>query len=422
MTDSFQIRPEISALRRFVPLNEWNREQLELLANNIEIAFAQPGDTLIRLGTSDALSYYLISGKVLLTAEDGKTKMIDTSVDHVETPLSQLLPRKYNVTCESDVEYLCIDNYLIYETVASAAPTGLPNGYEVGIEEHTSEPRSISNRLALQLEQDLKLDRLNLPSLPEVASKVGRAVEDESSDANTIARIIQSDPAITAKIVKAANSAFYGSQNPVESCTQAVVRLGTRVTHNLVVNYTMRDLFQTKSTLLNRRMHELWAHSTKVASICYVLAKRFKNFSADEAMSIGLLHDIGVAAILNTASNYPELTTDPAAIELAVNELRASFGSRILKTWRFSGEYITAAEEAENWTRKSETGPDYCDILIIAQLHSFVGTKKALSVPPLDKVPALSRLNLGELTPQQSLAILEEAKEQIEETEALLTL
>lgn len=416
------IRPEVTLLRKYVPLNEWNREQLELLANNVVIEFAHPGDILIHLGTSDALSYYLIKGRVRLTAADGKSKEIDSDDGHVATPLSQLLPRKYQVTCVSDVEYLCIDNYLVYETVTGSTSTGILDGYEVGIETQADEPSTISTRLTRQLEQDLKLDRLNLPSLPEVASKVGRAIQDETSDANTIARVIQSDPAITAKIVKAANSAFYGSLNPVESCTQAVVRLGTRVTHNLVVNYTMRDLFRTKSALLNQRMHELWSHSTRVAAICYVLAKRFKRFNADEAMSIGLLHDIGVAAILNNASNYPELATDPAAIEHAIDELRVPFGSRILHAWRFADQYITAAEQAENWMRKNEGDPDYCDILIIAQLHSIIGTKKALSVPPLNKIPALPHLNLGALTPHQSLAILEEAKEQIEETESLFTL
>jgi HD-like signal output (HDOD) protein len=421
MPDSYKVRPEISILRKFIPLNEWSREQLELLANTVEISHAQSGTTLIELGTSDEMSYYLIKGRVQLTAADGRIKVLDTDEGDLKHPLSQLLPRKFQVTCQSDVEFICVDNYLIYESVASHAPTGLPDGYEVGEEESTPET-GLNNRLSRQLEQDLQLDRLHLPTLPEVASKVGHAIQDESSDANTIARIIQSDPAITAKIVKAANSAFYGSLNPVESCAKAVVRLGIRVTHNLVVNYTMRDLFKCQSQLLNQRMRELWKHSIKVAAISYVLAKRFKQFNADEAMSIGLLHDIGVAAILNNASSYPEMAADPAAVDLAIHQLRGPFGSRILRSWRFAEEYIEAAQQAENWMRKGEGPPDYCDLLIVAQLHSFVGTDHALAVPPLDQVPAMPRLNLGELTPHHSLAILEAAQEQIEETESLLIL
>jgi len=421
MADSFKVRPEIGVLRKFVPLNEWSREQLELLANTVTIISAASGNTLIQLGSTDEQSYYLIRGRVLLTAEDGRTKVLDTNKGQVKHPLSQLLPRKFQVTCLSDVEYLCIDNFLIYEAVASHAPTGMPDGYEVGEEEHEV-GSGLTNRLTRQLEQDLHLDRLSLPSLPEVASKLARAIQDESSDANTIARIIQSDPAITAKIVKAANSAFYGSLSPVESCAKAVVRLGLRVTHNLVVNYTMRDLFQAKTDLLNQRMHELWRHSVRVAAICYVLAKRFRNFNADEAMSIGLLHDIGVAAILNNASSYPEMASDPAAVDMAIKQLRVPFGSRILRSWRFADEYVEATEQAENWMRRGEGDADYCDLLIVAQLHSYVGTEPTMSLPPLDQVPAMPRLNLGELTPRHSLAILDEAQEQIEETEALLTL
>ncbi|MCP3671104.1 MAG: HDOD domain-containing protein [Gammaproteobacteria bacterium] len=408
-------------MRKFIPLNEWRREQLELLANTVEVVVAESGKTLIQLGTSDKQSYYLISGRVLLTAADGKTKVLDSAEGYIVHPLSQLLPRKFRVTCLSNVEYLCIANHLIYETVASQAPTDMPDGYEVG-EAVQMAGGGISNHLIKQLEQDLQLDRLRLPSLPEVASKLGYAIQDESSDANTIARIIQSDPAITAKIVKAANSAFYGSMSPVESCSKAVVRLGLRVTHNLVVNYTMRDLFQAKSALLNNRMHNLWKHSIRVAAICYVLAKRFKKFNPDEAMSIGLLHDIGVAAILNNAASHPELASDPVAVDQAIKQLRAPFGSRILKSWRFADQFITAATEAENWMREDDGPANYCDLLIVAQLHSFVGTSDAMSTPALNQVPAMPRLNLGELTPDLSLAILAAAQEQIEETEALLTL
>ena len=70
--------------------------------------------------------------------------------------------------------------------------------------------------------------------------------------------------------------------------------------------------------------------------------------------------------------------------------------------------------------RDNGVNADYCDLVIIAQLHSFVGTDMAMQVPPIHKIPALKRLDLGELTPRSSLKILEEAKDQISEAEALL--
>ncbi len=395
---------------------------MEMLANSIEIQHAESGATLIERNSTDEISYYLVSGKVRLTSADENTRQIDAESKQAANPLAQLLPRQYDVICLSPVEYICVDNSLIGKSIASRQAPGLPEGYEVseGIitaEEPTAETDNIATKLIFRLEEDLRQDRLNIPSLPEIATRVGRAIEEKSCNANTIARIIQTDPAITAKIVKAANSAFYGAQNPVETCSQAVIRLGMTVTHSLVVNYTMRDLFKTRSKRLNQRMHTLWIHSIKVASICYVLAKRCKTLNPEEAMAIGLLHDIGIAAIINKISDYPEMASDPVAVDAAIDELRGPFGSRILKGWRFPEQYITAAVEAENWMREGGDAPDYCDILILAQLHSYVGTSKALTVPPLDKVPAIHHMTLG---PRKSIAILQGANEEIEQTRSLL--
>jgi HD-like signal output (HDOD) protein len=396
---------------------------LELLAETLEIKYAKTGTTIIKRGSSDELSYYLVNGQVQLTSEDGKTTKVTADSPHAAHPLSQLLPRRYDVTCLSPVEYFCLDSFLINQS-KTTLNSNLPAGYEVSEEEFNiedietvEENDSISNQLAIQLEEDLRQDRLSIPSLPAIATRIGRAIEEESSNANTIARIIQTDPAITAKIVKAANSAFYGSQSPVGSCSQAVMRLGMSVTHSLVINYTMQDLFKSKSKAINLRMHKLWVHSIKVAAICYVLAKHYSAFNPDEAMAIGLLHDIGIAAMLSQASNYPELTSDPTSIDDTIEELRAPFCRCILESWRFSDDYITATVEAENWMRESEGPPDYCDILILAQLHSYVGTKKALTVPPFDEVPAVSRLGLE---PSKSMVVLQELNEEIEQVKALL--
>ncbi len=414
----------VSLLRKFIPLNQWSDNQLKSLARTIKIKHANTGKTIIKRGSKDELSYYLISGKVQLIAEDGKSAQVEANSPKAANPLSQLLPRKYEVTCLTPVKYLCVDNFLIYQANTERQFADQATGYEVSEEitireeqATTTDPDNITKQLITQLEEDLEQDRLNIPSLPEVATRIGRAIEEESSNANTIARIIQTDPAITAKIVKAANSAFYGSQNPVETCPQAVIRLGMTVTHSLVINYTMQDLFTSKSKAINLRMHQLWMHSVRVAAICHVLAKHYSTLNPDEAMTIGLLHDIGVAAILNQASNYPELAANPIAIDETIKELRPQFCRCILESWRFSDVYITAAEEAENWMRESDGPADYCDILILAQLHSYVGSDMALDTPSLETVPAMSRLKLG---PAESMAVLQELNEEIDRVKTLL--
>jgi HD-like signal output (HDOD) protein len=246
-------------------------------------------------------------------------------------------------------------------------------------------------------------------------------VLDETSDANTIAKIVQADPAITAKLIGAANSAYYGGSEPVHSCSDAVVRLGMKVSHNLVLAYVVWELFRVKSRALQQRTRELWHHSNKVAAICYVLARNYRRFNADEAMLIGLLHDIGVAAIVNQTTFYPDLAMDKKSMDHAIANLRGPVGSSILEVWNFRNEFVIAAREAEDWMRNDRDKPDYCDLVLVAQLHGLVGTEQAINLPPLNEVPALKRLGLEELTPKQSLKILAAAETLIEDTENLFT-
>ena len=116
----------------------------------------------------------------------------------------------------------------------------------------------------------------------------------------------------------------------------------------------------------------------------------------------------------------PGLLTE--IIDNACKRLRAQTGSLILRKWGFSTDFIISALEAEMWHRDKGITPDYCDLVVIAQLHSFVGTSDAFSAPAIHEVPAHSRLALGELTPRLSLRILDEAKEQIAHTVALLNI
>jgi HD-like signal output (HDOD) protein len=379
---------------------------------------ARKGQQIIKLGSSENYQYFLIAGRVRLEAADGKTVEIEGGTPQASRPLAQLVPRRFNVSAVTPIQFLRIAQELMPRHTPEEQRTATPGIVVQNGVQHTKKI-NLENRLTQHLYRDLKQDKLILPSLPDVAMRVGRAVKDESSNANSVARIIQIDPAITAKIVKAANSAFYGSMKPVNSCNEAVVRLGMKVTHNLVLAYTLRDLFRAPSKLLQIQMENLWQHSTKVAAICYVLARNSRRFNADEAMLIGLLHDIGVAAIVNQATFYPDLSSDPKSMDHAIANLRGPIGASILELWNFRKEFVVAAKEAEDWMRNDRDKPDYCDLVVVAQLHSLVGTEQAHSLPALDEVPALKRLGLQELTPKQSLKILAAAQAQIEDTQSL---
>jgi len=415
------IQPTSEVLAHFSPLNALSQEQLHLLASIVEIKTAASGTRLIKQGSNDDHSFFLVKGKLRLTAQDGKVRVIDESDQSARTPIAQLRPRMYDVDALTTVQYLQIDSHLLVDIHKSAqASADQSSSYMVNEDGLGNGTESFADQLANHLMTDLDKDQLKLPSLPDVAIRIGRALKDDISDADTIALMIQVDPVITAKLIKASNSAIYGRRVPVDTCAGAVVRLGSDVTHKLVISYAMKELFQTRSPVLKQRMQALWSHSTRVAALCFVLAKFDKRFIPEHALLIGLLHDIGTVPIINYASTYGEDGNDGAAIDQIINRLRGQIGALILTKWGFSEDFVAAAADGENWMRDTEGPPDYCDLLITAQLHSYIGTPGAIDLPALDQIPAHKRLGLGELTPRMSLNILEEAKDQIAHVESLL--
>lgn len=405
-------------LSRFKQLKNLNSVQLELLAGALHLRCADKGTILLQRGDTSAYSLYLVKGKLRLATTDGLVTEIGHDAPQALNPIAQMLPRRYEVTALSPVEYLTIDSQLLEGILTN--PEESITATELLLDEVQLVGDSGKAQLTEALLDDLAQDRLMLPSLPDIAIRVGREMNEENTNAHKLARIIQTDPVITAKLVRAANSPLYAGVSAVDSCSAAVIRLGTNTTHNLVLTFALRELFITRFPILRYHMHQLWDHSVKVSALCYVLAKLSGRFDPEHALLAGLLHDIGVVAILNYTKQFPDVLKDESTLDHVIKDLRGIIGARILSAWGFTEDLVIAAEEAEHWFRDGSDPAEYADLVIVAQLHSFIGTPKMRGMPALDDLPAFKKLHMGELTPQMSLRIMEKAQDRISRAEALL--
>src|SRR5690606_40020380 len=107
-----------------------------------------------------------------------------------------------------------------------------------------------------------------------------------------------------------------------DSLTAAIARLGLERVREIVLAVTMRQVFRSRSPLLNKRMVELWMRSTLVAAVAAVLGRRLTGFSSDRALLAGLVHDIGVVPMLANAYEYDELVRDPGLLEATIDAYR----------------------------------------------------------------------------------------------------
>ncbi len=133
-----------------------------------------------------------------------------------------------------------------------------------------------------------------LPTLPVVVPKLINLIEDEKSDASGVTEIISHDPALTAKILKVANSAYYGFSQKITELEHAVALLGFNMVKSLALSIgVIRSFPEGKDT--EYFSHDgLWLHSLTVAAIMNELAKKHAGKNINKSLFIiGLLHDIG---------------------------------------------------------------------------------------------------------------------------------
>ncbi|MBE0438578.1 MAG: HDOD domain-containing protein [Gammaproteobacteria bacterium] len=267
-----------------------------------------------------------------------------------------------------------------------------------------------------ELLADLEAGTLVLPTLPEVALRVRDVVDDPEATAGQLADIIITDAALSARLLKVANSPLYRGRVAIDNIQMAVSRLGLSLVRNLVTSLVMEQMFQATSNRLDKYLRELWEHSTEVSAICQVLASKNKNLRTDEAMLAGLIHDIGKLPILMKAEDKPELISNTAALDSVLDSLHTRVGAAILKSWNFPESLIAVAAEHENLNRNSQNGPDLVDLVQVANLQSYFNDDRALNPSDLAKVKAFEKLGIDT---EISVSELDENSEEYAEAMAL---
>lgn len=274
-----------------------------------------------------------------------------------------------------------------------------------------------AEQLIADILADLRANRLRLPTLPQVALKINDVIDSPDATAKTIAKVISTDAALSARMIQVANSPLVRAASPVENVQAAITRMGISVVRNIVTSFMVNQLFHSKHEVLKKRIATLWNHSAHVAAISHVLANRFTQLKPDDAMLAGLIHDIGKLPLITKAENDPELANDAAAMDVLDSKLHTVLGKVIVQTWHFAPELITAVAEHENLTRDSAQ-LDIADVVTIANLLSYAGKSHHVTRVDWTTVPAFNKLGIS---PEDSIATLEEARDEIAEIVKLLT-
>jgi putative nucleotidyltransferase with HDIG domain len=154
---------------------------------------------------------------------------------------------------------------------------------------------------------------LSLPTLPTIQARLLEMVDNPKVTGEELGKVIAEDQAVTARILKACNSAYYGLRSEISSVETAVVLLGFDTVREIAVGVSVLQYFRLDSTLGGFDPAHFWEHSAAVGSIARWLARRFHPAIAGEAYLGGLLHDLGKLILMQYfPKDFTECLTEAA--------------------------------------------------------------------------------------------------------------
>jgi len=271
------------------------------------------------------------------------------------------------------------------------------------------------NPFASRFSQHYAQGELKTPSFPDVALKMRKAIQQDCDMAELV-KIVNMDPVISAKLIQVVNSPFYMPMVPITNCLNAINRLGRKTTRDLVITFSLKNLIKSQKPVIRKLIQQTWFQGIKVSSIAHTLAKLTKKVDPDEALLGGLLHNIGALPILTFADSLPEDAYQPDDVELCIREIQGQIGSLILEQWEFPANLQSIPLQSSDWYSSTSEKINLNDIVILAKYHYYLSSPGSVELPKIDELPAYRKLGDEPLTPEMSLQILQDAKQQVAET------
>src|ERR1700736_3198746 len=172
--------------------------------------------------------------------------------------------------------------------------------------------RGISVRNLDLTPEGLVADVDDLVTLPEVALRIAKMVDDPTSSATDIGREISNDAALTVRLLRIANSPAFGQHGKISTISRAITVLGVRQVRDLTVGLTAIRTFDGIANELFT-MESFWRQSVLCAVAAANIASRRERGRSESPFVAGLLHDIGQLVLFNRA---PELAREALLMSL----------------------------------------------------------------------------------------------------------
>jgi HD-like signal output (HDOD) protein len=133
-----------------------------------------------------------------------------------------------------------------------------------------------------------------ISTLPHIALRIVEVANNENSGATDLKAVLESDPPLSARVLRSVNSAAYALRTRVTNLQMAIAYLGCKQIRNLAITASVSDLFKKNEPIGTYRRADLWRHFVAVGVCARLIAMRLRLANFEDAFLAGLLHDLGI--------------------------------------------------------------------------------------------------------------------------------
>ena len=260
--------------------------------------------------------------------------------------------------------------------------------------------------------QNINFDLDKLPTMPLVAAQMMELINAPETSAAALAKVVSKDPAVSARVLKIANSSFYSMSRQVTSLSTAVVILGERTLKGLVLAASMRGLNQS----FGKIEQMLWEDSMVCALGSRYLARKLGLADPEEAFMAGLFRHIGLVVLNNQESKAADFiikSMKSGNLSMAQQEqemfgaTHAEIGAAVLEHWKLSEVLSLVAlhhsDVALDEGADSSAINLTCVVNIAGQMPGYFGIYEQQRELNLDNSPGVKRLDLDQERVEESI-------------------
>jgi putative nucleotidyltransferase with HDIG domain len=197
--------------------------------------------------------------------------------------------------------------------------------------------------------------QLALPHLPATSLAAMEMAARPSANVGDVVDLISCDPVLSSELLKVSNSALYSSREKCETLREAVVRMGLRALRTMILSISMRQVLLRDKALANVA-EEIWRQSHSVSMMARAIAPLL-GADRERSFLIGLLHDIGKVALLETVRQEAQDSVNqvrPVLLGRVFYLMHERAGERLARSWKLPDELVSVAGCHHRFERNSE--------------------------------------------------------------------